>query len=471
MDSKRGIKKSDEPKKDLIIKKGSNEDIKRRLKATREGKIIDENKMEYQSEESILNVKNENKIETISKPPEPLVTQSTNQKDKYRGAKNKNKSLDFNRDNSKNEVLNTLYSQMKEPKLVNNFKNTSSDRICPKCGTYNYITSIYCLECGEELPLMTQTNEKKSKKTQKYTDKSSNNRNKSVVYGKFEGIATIPDIEITEQYIEVKDNISEEIVRYYKNKIKKLRINHITISFNYNSKPVSIILSNLETSKKAVEVLKSASYVIEDRSTNVVKSKSSKNKILYNSGDLKKVMSKKQGNVMRRPGNVMMNKQFNLQIRETTIGTFGHHQENFDTAVVEVASDELRIIKKGIWTGRDRGNITLKYLDIISIDEDRGWVLTTVQIRMAGNHTVNLRAKKEGMRNFFTVLKQAVNTCKERERTRETKARQIETQPMQSNNTSEDPVDKLVKLAKLLEDGLIDENEFATLKANILKKG
>ena len=117
----------------------------------------------------------------------------------------------------------------------------------------------------------------------------------------------------------------------------------------------------------------------------------------------------------------MINRQFKLQIRETTIGTFGHHQENFDTAVVEVTSDELRIIKKGIWTGRDRGNMTLRYLDMISIDEDRGWVLTTVQIRMAGNHTVNLRANKEGMRNFFTVLKQAVDTCKERERTRENK--------------------------------------------------
>ena len=108
---------------------------------------------------------------------------------------------------------------------------------------------------------------------------------------------------------------------------------------------------------------------------------------------------------------------------------------------------------------------------MISLDEDRGWVLTTVQIRMGGNHTVNLRSNKEEMRNFFTVLKQAVDTCKKRERTKETKAHQIINEPkINSNNISEDPVDKLVKLAKLLDDGLIDENEFATLKDNILKK-
>lgn len=312
---------------------------------------------------------------------------------------------------------------------------------CVKCGEIyvfesdDKISDFEC-DCGGEL-----VGYKESSKTQKNTNNSSNNSNKSIEYGKFKGNATIPDIEITEQYIEVKDNISGEIVRYHKNKIKKLRINQIRISIIYNSKRLSIILLNLETSKKIVEVLKSANYIIEV------------------SPDLSQQ-------------NVLMNRQYKLQIRETTIGTFGHHQENFDTAVVDVASDELRISKKGIMTGRDRGHITLKYLDIISVDEDRGWVLTTVQIRMSGNHTVNLRANKEVMRNFFTVMKQAVDTCKEREKTRETKARQMENESKRpADNISDDPVDKLVKLAKLLEDGLIDEKEFATMKAKIMNKG
>ena len=163
-------------------------------------------------------------------------------------------------------------------------------------------------------------------------------------------------------------------------------------------------------------------------------------------------------------------KRFNIQIRETTIGTLGHHQENFEKALVEVALDELRITKKGIFTSRDRGNITLRYLNIISIDEDRGWVFTTIQIRMAGNHTVNLRFNKKVMRIFFKVLKQAVDTYNESERIKETKNRQMENElPKLESKISKDPVDKLVKLAKLLEDGLIDENEFATLKANTLK--
>lgn len=176
-------------------------------------------------------------------------------------------------------------------------------------------------------------------------------------------------------------------------------------------------------------------------------------------------------NTMMKKQSVSSKRQFNLQIRETTMGTFGHDRANFNGAVVQVAEDKLIITKKGTFTGRDRGNITLRYLDMISLDEDRGWVLTTVQIRMEGNHTVNLRSNKEEMRNFFTVLKQAVDTCKNCERTKETKARQIINESkINSNTMSEDPIDKLVKLAKLLEDGLIDENEFANLKANVLKK-
>lgn len=185
--------------------------------------------------------------------------------------------------------------------------------------------------------------------------------------------------------------------------------------------------------------------------------------------DTEKIPSKQKNNPMKKQSG-SSKRQFNLQIRETTMGTFGHDKSSFNSAVVKLTGDELIITKKGTFTGRDRGNITLRYLDMISLDEDRGWVLTTVQIRMGGNHTVNLRSNKEEMRNFFTVLKQAVDTCKKREQTKEIKAHQINSEPKINNSQSEDPVDKLVKLAKLLEDGLIDENEFAALKANILKK-
>jgi len=192
---------------------------------------------------------------------------------------------------------------------------------------------------------------------------------------------------------------------------------------------------------------------------------------VYEYGEKSTGENSKQKSIMTKKQSSSSKRQFNLQIRETTMGTFGHDKANFNSAVVKLAEDELIITKKGTFTGRDRGNITLRYLDMISLDEDRGWVLTTVQIRMGGNHTVNLRSNKEEMRNFFTVLKQAVDTSKKRERTKETKAHQINNKPkINSNNISEDPVDKLVKLAKLLDDGLIDENEFATLKANILKQ-
>lgn len=453
LDSKRGIKKSDKPKKNLPNKTGSNEDIKRRLKAKREGKVIDENEIEDQLEESRLDDKNETEIKTSFKPPKPLISHSTNRKVEHNGTKIKNNSLDltneFNRDDSKQELNNTIYSQMEEPQIDIKSKNNPLDRICDRCGHQNPLMSIYCEKCGEKLsPINNLKQEPKKKPSIKKQEVSLNNS--------LSENQNTPEALLSKGYLITNPDKFEEAIKYF-DKALKLNPEKRTkslILYHKGLKLKKISGKNSEANATLKEFIKIAP-------SDLIGLKKIAKQIIQGI-DINEIYNQ----------TVSLNKRFNIQIRETTIGTFGHHQENFDKAVAEVTSDELRITKKGIFTGRDRGNITLRYLDMISLDEDRGWVLTTLQIRMAGNHTINLRANKEDMRIFFNVLKLAVDKCKERDRTRETKARQIENQPkIHSNNISEDPVDKLVKLAKLLEDGLIDENEFATLKANILKKG
>lgn len=91
------------------------------------------------------------------------------------------KKRGLNPDDPKEKVLNGIYSQMKESESLSKSKKNPLDRICPKCGAKNYLTSSSCLECGEKLaiisdeykkpPSNTRINEKRNL-NQEYREKA-----------------------------------------------------------------------------------------------------------------------------------------------------------------------------------------------------------------------------------------------------------------------------------------------------------
>ncbi|WJI08810.1 hypothetical protein FGU46_01230 [Methanobacterium sp. CWC-01] len=393
-------------------------------------------------------------------------------------------------DDPKQKVLAGIYSQMKENETRSKSEKNPLDRICPKCGVKNYLTSVKCIECGENLPELSAD-----------SIKTFSNRNKTSNKGINSTLKESINLNQTNQK-DIKK--AKELIKKGNDSFTKGKFKDALIFFNkatekdpnsieaYNFKVSTLLALNkpteaLEYIEKSIDIdpKNPGSWMIKGivlvSLQKYEESIACYDQTLKLKPDLITALFQKGSALLNVPGRENEGKECLKQFIERAPTEL----ENLKMAANQLINDEftpmiqiqggdkqgkvmilttemegIRIQRKGLYTGWDKGTQFIRYNDITSIGFKKGLVLGTLEISVPGAR-IKVRSVNSAHGVTFTNIVQK-------------KVQQVKSKPQQAETVRVEqklsPMDEIKKAKELLDIGAINQSEFEEIKNKYMEK-
>lgn len=358
-------------------------------------------------------------------------------------------------DDPKQKVLNGIYSQMKANETRSKSEKNPLDRICPKCGVKNYLTSVKCMECGENLPSLTDL----------YHKPSSNNLKKE---NELKKLKTIND-SLEEKNFE----------KNYKNALEKntLKFNPKNFESDFSNRKII----NYTFQKSFAEVFNACLNAIQKSKLNIKYSNNQKGQITasygkdeiyiklrdYNAKTRLSITSNTESNSNQKIKELYNN--ISLLIPETKRNPPRGHiktqikgsDDHNNWIILTTEIEGISVQGKGFFTGWDKGNTFIKYTDITNISLIKGLLVAKVEISVPGKQ-ITIRNVNQVQGQIFTSIVQDL-------------IQKLKSKPQDTPQTAPleqkfSPMDEIKKAKELLDIGAINQNEFDEIKNKYMKK-